>query len=86
MKEKPTLLVIDDEPAVRETFKLWLEKEGYIVCTTAAKTVKAHIYHIFKKMAVKSRTQAIVKAVEAYYLNWENGILGLDNWGNGVLG
>jgi DNA-binding NarL/FixJ family response regulator len=32
------------------------------------KTVKAHIYHIFKKMGVKSRTQAIVKAVEAHII------------------
>jgi len=32
------------------------------------KTVKAHIYHIFKKMEVKSRTQAIMKAVEAHIL------------------
>jgi DNA-binding NarL/FixJ family response regulator len=37
MTEKPTLLVIDDEPAVRETFKLWLEKEGYIVYTASGK-------------------------------------------------
>ena len=37
MTEKPTLLVIDDEPTVRETFKLWLEEEGYIVYTAAAK-------------------------------------------------
>jgi DNA-binding NarL/FixJ family response regulator len=29
------------------------------------KTVKAHINHIFKKMDVKSRTQAVLKAVEA---------------------
>lgn len=29
------------------------------------KTVKAHINHIFKKMGVKSRTQAVLKAVEA---------------------
>ncbi len=32
------------------------------------KTVKAHIYHIFKKMGVKSRTQAIMKAAEAHIL------------------
>lgn len=32
------------------------------------KTVKAHIYHIFKKMEVKSRTQAILKAVEAHII------------------
>jgi two-component system response regulator DegU len=32
------------------------------------KTVKAHIYHIFKKMSVKSRTRAIVKAVEAHII------------------
>jgi DNA-binding NarL/FixJ family response regulator len=32
------------------------------------KTVKAHIYHIFKKMGVKSRTRAIVKAVEAHII------------------
>jgi DNA-binding NarL/FixJ family response regulator len=32
------------------------------------KTVKAHIYHIFKKMGVKSRTQAIMKAVEAHMI------------------
>jgi len=32
------------------------------------KTVKAHIYHIFRKMAVKSRTQAIIKAVEAHII------------------
>ena len=32
------------------------------------KTVKAHIYHIFKKMGVKSRTQAIVKATEAHII------------------
>lgn len=32
------------------------------------KTVKAHIYHIFKKMTVKSRTQAIVKAKEAHII------------------
>jgi DNA-binding NarL/FixJ family response regulator len=32
------------------------------------KTVKAHIYHIFKKMGVKSRTQAIMKAVEAHII------------------
>jgi DNA-binding NarL/FixJ family response regulator len=37
MTEKPTLLIIDDESTVRETFKLWLEKEGYIVYTAAAK-------------------------------------------------
>jgi DNA-binding NarL/FixJ family response regulator len=37
MTEKPTLLLIDDEPTVRETFKLWLEEEGYIVYTAAAK-------------------------------------------------
>jgi DNA-binding NarL/FixJ family response regulator len=37
MKEKPTLLVIDDEPTVRETFKLWLEEEGYIVYTASGK-------------------------------------------------
>jgi DNA-binding NarL/FixJ family response regulator len=28
------------------------------------KTVKAHIHHIFKKMGVKSRTQAVIKAFE----------------------
>lgn len=28
------------------------------------KTVKAHIHHIFKKMGVKSRTQAVIKAME----------------------
>lgn len=38
MTEKPTLLVIDDEPTVRETFKLWLEEEGYIVYTASGKT------------------------------------------------
>jgi two-component system response regulator DegU len=32
------------------------------------KTVKAHIYHIFKKMEVKSRTQAIMKAVKAHII------------------
>jgi DNA-binding NarL/FixJ family response regulator len=32
------------------------------------KTVKAHIYHIFKKMKVKSRTQAIMKAVKAHII------------------
>jgi two-component system response regulator DegU len=32
------------------------------------KTVKAHIYHIFKKMEVKSRTQAIVKAAAAHII------------------
>jgi DNA-binding NarL/FixJ family response regulator len=37
MTQKPTLLVIDDEPTVRETFKLWLEEEGYIVYTAAGK-------------------------------------------------
>jgi DNA-binding NarL/FixJ family response regulator len=37
MTEKPTLLIIDDEPTVRETFKLWLEDEGYIVYTAATK-------------------------------------------------
>ncbi|MGD2089576.1 MAG: response regulator [Candidatus Aminicenantes bacterium] len=38
MTEKPTLLIIDDEPTVRETFKLWLEKEGYMVYTASGKT------------------------------------------------
>jgi DNA-binding NarL/FixJ family response regulator len=37
MTEKPTLLVIDDEPTILETFKLWLEEEGYIVYTAAGK-------------------------------------------------
>lgn len=37
MKEKPTLLVVDDEPTFLETFKLWLEDEGYIVYTATAK-------------------------------------------------
>ena len=32
------------------------------------KTVKAHIYHIFKKMEVKSRTQAIMEAVKAHII------------------
>ena len=32
------------------------------------KTVKAHINHIFKKMGVKSRTQAVLKAVEAFII------------------
>ncbi len=32
------------------------------------KTVKAHINHIFKKMEVKSRTQAVMKAVEAHII------------------
>ena len=32
------------------------------------KTVKAHIYHVFKKMGVKSRTQAILKAKEAHII------------------
>lgn len=38
MTEKQTLLVIDDEPTVRETFKLWLEQEGYTVYTAPGKT------------------------------------------------
>jgi DNA-binding NarL/FixJ family response regulator len=37
MTQKSTLLVIDDEPTVRETFKLWLEEEGYIVYTASGK-------------------------------------------------
>lgn len=32
------------------------------------KTVKAHINHVFKKMGVKSRTQAVLKAVEAFII------------------
>ena len=32
------------------------------------KTVKAHINHIFKKMGVKSRTQAVKKAVEEHII------------------
>jgi len=32
------------------------------------KTVKAHINHIFKKLGVKSRTQAVKKAVEEYII------------------
>jgi len=37
MAEKPILLIIDDEFDIRETFKLWLEREGYIVYTAAAR-------------------------------------------------
>jgi DNA-binding NarL/FixJ family response regulator len=40
MTQKAQLLLIDDEPAVRETFKLWLEEEGYQV-HTAASSVEA---------------------------------------------
>jgi DNA-binding NarL/FixJ family response regulator len=37
MMEKPTLLIIDDDPTVLETFKLWLEDEGYTVYTASSK-------------------------------------------------
>lgn len=37
MTGKPTLLFVDDESTVLETFKLWLEDEGYIVYTAASK-------------------------------------------------
>lgn len=34
---KPPLMLIDDDPSVRETFKLWLEDEGYLLYTAATK-------------------------------------------------
>ena len=36
MNQNAQLLLIDDEPSVRETFKLWLEHEGYLVHTAAS--------------------------------------------------
>ncbi|MCP5105202.1 MAG: response regulator [bacterium] len=35
---KPPLLLIDDEPSVRESFKLWLEDEGYPLYTAGSKS------------------------------------------------
>ncbi len=34
----------------------------------SVKTVKAHIYNIFKKMEVKTRTKAVIKAMESQFL------------------
>lgn len=36
MGEKIKIMVVDDEKVVRESFKLWLEKEGHIVSTSSS--------------------------------------------------
>src|ERR1700735_825013 len=33
--ERPTVLVVDDEPELREIFALWLNREGYTILTAA---------------------------------------------------
>jgi len=35
MTKKPVILVVDDEPAIRQAFKLWLEEQGYPVYTAS---------------------------------------------------
>ena len=37
-------------------------------CFISEKTVKAHVYNLYKKMGVKSRTQAIKKAMDFYVI------------------
>ena len=37
MKQKPLLMLIDDDQHVLETFKLWLEDEGYQLHTAISK-------------------------------------------------
>lgn len=38
MNKKATLLLIDDDPAVLQTFRFWLEDEGYTVFTAQSKS------------------------------------------------
>ena len=54
MKEKPEILVADDDPSISQLVRLYLEKEGFAVRTAARgdQALEEFLVYVHKKRAL----------------------------------